>query len=161
MSAPSLSVSDVMTPGVHTLAPDAQVEEALRELSEHGWSGAVVVDEARRPIGVFSELDALRVLANAHFHGQPSGSVREHMSRAVMTATPEDDALTVALRLIGDGVRRYPVVDEEGRLVGLVTSTDLSTALSAGASGRRRAEHPPGAAWDPTRSRARDLVRGR
>lgn len=151
----SLTIADVMKRSVHSLRADVPVEEALTELADHGWSGAVVVDGDRRPVGVFSERDALRVLANAHFHGQPSGTVQDHMSRSVMAVAPGDDALTVALRLIGDGVRRYPVVDEDGILVGLVTVVNLARALAGPSKSRRKLDHPPGAAWDPEVSRQR------
>ncbi len=161
IDASQATVADVMTRNVHVLRPDDPVSEALRSLAARGFSGAVVVDDARRPVGVFSEMDALRVLANARFHGDPTGSVRDHMSRSVMQAAPTDDAFTVALRLIGDGVRRYPVVDEDGALIGLVTVTDLAEVLAGDlVAGVRRLEHPPGAAWDEARSRDRDRGAG-
>lgn len=150
-------VGDVMSRRVHTLSPSRPVSEALAELADRGWSGAVVVDAQRRPVGVFSERDALRVLANARFHNLPEGTVADHMSRAVMSVAAEDDCFTVSLRMIGDGVRRYPVVDDDGVLVGLVTVSDLSRALAAAGPGSRARtpEHPPGAAWDPRRNGSR------
>lgn len=153
------AIADVMTRKVHVFSPDTPVSEALRDLASHRWSGAVVCDDMNVPLGVFSEMDALRVLANSRFHGEPEGSVADHMSRSVMTVSPEDDALTVALRLIGDGVRRYPVVDDHGVLVGLVTVTDLASLLAREADKRGPKDHPPGAAWDPEASRRRDLRR--
>jgi len=150
------TIADVMTRKVHVFAPGTPVAEALRDLARHRWSGAVVCDDMNVPLGVFSEMDALRVLANSRFHGGPEGSVADHMSRSVMTVSPDDDALTVALRLIGDGVRRYPVVDDEGVLVGLVTVTDLAALLARDSDARPPADHPPGAAWDPEASRLRD-----
>lgn len=156
MSETVPTVADVMNRKVHVFSPGMPVAEALRELARHGWSGAVVCDDMNVPLGVFSEMDALRVLANSRFHGNPEGTVADHMSRSVMTVSPSDDALTVALRLIGDGVRRYPVVDDGGHLIGLVTVTDLAALLARQADRRHPSDHPPGAAWDPEASRKRD-----
>jgi CBS domain-containing protein len=150
-------ISDVMTTRVHVLAPETPVAEGLRHLADHAWSGAVVAGADRAPLGVFSELDALRVLANARFHGLPAGTVADHMTTRVISVGPGDDAATVALRMLGDGVRRYPVVDDDGFLVGLVTASDLARAFAADIDPDRRADHPPGAAWDPRASHARDV----
>lgn len=85
-------------------------------LVEHDISGLPVVDEDDRVIGVVSRTDLL---------------VRgDHTAREVMSAPPvtihAEQTVTEAARLMTRrGVKRIPVVDEEGRLVGIVTRRDL------------------------------------
>ncbi|MEM2028936.1 MAG: CBS domain-containing protein, partial [Candidatus Bathyarchaeia archaeon] len=52
------------------------------------------------------------------------------MSRNVVTAKPNDDIRDVAAKLIEKGIDHLPVVDEVGKLIGIVTSWDLAKAIA-------------------------------
>jgi len=56
--------------------------------------------------------------------------VRDLMSRKVITAKPDDDVKDVAKKLVAKGIDHLPVVDEENRLKGIVTSWDLARAIA-------------------------------
>ena len=56
--------------------------------------------------------------------------VGDIMNRNVITAKPTDDVKSVASKLIERGIDHIPVVDEEGRLIGIVTSWDLAKAVA-------------------------------
>ncbi len=119
-----LTVADVMTTPVETVAPDASVTEAAGRLSTTD-GGSLVVLEDGRPIGILTESDVVDVVAR----GDPAAlSVRDVMTADPTTTTPDAD-LEAAARLLADGgVRRLPVC-EDGALVGVVSTTDLSYYL--------------------------------
>lgn len=119
---------EFMSHPVFTLDPQQEVMAALDALLKRGFSGAPVVDEAGRLIGVLSEQDCLRVMSGAAFHAMPEGQVRDNMSRVVESIAPDADLFEVAAMFEQGHHRRLPVV-EDGRLVGIVARRDVLRAL--------------------------------
>lgn len=159
--APLLEVREFMSAHPMALRADQPIDEALALLDEHGWTGAPVVDGDGHVVGVFSEIDGLRVLSNAAYHTLPPGSVADHMTPDPLTIHPHADVYAVAHLLRTKGFRRLPVC-EDGKLVGLVTARDVALALRR-IQAAREALHdtpkPPGASWDPRASAERDRKR--
>lgn len=153
------TVDRIMTRAVRSLDASLPVDQALAVLHDAGFSGAPVVDDGGRVVGVFSALDGLRVLSTAAFHEMPPGTVADHMTRAVRTVRPEQDLFAVAQVLLQGHHRRLPVVDGDGHLVGLVTVGELTEALRRIQAQRDAVKvdrTPAGAAWDPVASEDRD-----
>jgi CBS domain-containing protein len=112
---------------VAIIAPEASIGSAA-ELMEQRHVGALVVVERDRPIGIVTDRDlALRALGR--WLG-PNVPVADVMSSDLIVVHEEhrlDEALYVMRR---SGVRRLPIVDNGGRLVGMVTLDDLLVMLS-------------------------------
>jgi CBS domain-containing protein len=96
--------------------PQASVREVLRLLKEHR-RGALLVCREGILAGIFTERDALRLLAA---NGDLDDPVERHMTSDPVTLGEEDSLGTAVLRMSADGYRRVPMVDEEGRPVGIV-----------------------------------------
>ena len=126
--APIPTAGEIMRKRLVTVRPDDGVEDAVRRLVRKGHSGAPVVDESGRLVGVVTEHDCIRVMAGAVAEGWPSGRVEDQMTREVETVTPNEDALALSTRFTHGAHRRLLVVDD-GRLVGLVSRRDLLKAL--------------------------------
>lgn len=150
-----LSVRDVMTESVETVSPDVTVAEASRRL-RRAEIGSLVVCENDEPVGIVTEADVVRTVA---LELDPSTiAVREFMSKPVVTVAPDESLETAAELLRENDFRRLPVVEHEpegstgvsgrgsepraGRLIGIVTTTDLSYFLPHLADRRRRATPP-------------------
>ena len=108
---------------VHTLAASATLEEAARELNQRNVGALVVMDAEGVIIGVFSERDLVREIANrgAKALGDDVGSA---MSREVITAHAQETIDDCLGRMTDRRVRHLPVV-EEVRLIGIVSIGDL------------------------------------
>lgn len=134
----SWTVASVMTRDVVTVPPDAPYKEVVELLHERGVSAVPVIDADRRVLGMVSEADLLlkeeRLEPRPGGHLlDPHGEAARAMARnaaAVMTApavtVASDATLTAAARLMHrHHVKRLPVVDATGTLVGMVSRADL------------------------------------
>jgi CBS domain-containing protein len=117
-------VRDVMTSNPTFVEPSTTVVEAAR-IMEREDVGAVPLCENGRLVGVSTDRDiALRVVAGGK--DPQSTTVGEVASRDLITVDPEQP-LDEALRLMAQHqVRRLPVVEEDGTLVGIVAQADVA-----------------------------------
>jgi len=121
-------VREVMATGLLTLKPDMPIFQAITLLLKNRVSGAPVVDDSNRLVGVISEKDCLGVFANEAFFSQGSaGQVEDYMSKDIKTIDPDEDVFTAAELFLQNSFRRLPVVDN-GNLVGQLSRRDVLIA---------------------------------
>jgi CBS domain-containing protein len=137
-------VSDAMTTTVVTASPGTPFQRLVDLMLHHGVSGLPIVDDARRPIGIVTEADLvskeaygarrrpLDVAAAFAFRQENVWAVKARgltagaiMTTPVRTVRPDDQLRLAAARMVTMGVKRLPVVGDDGRLVGIVTRTDV------------------------------------
>ncbi|MEU3403614.1 CBS domain-containing protein [Streptomyces sp. NPDC006670] len=114
------SVVDLMTPSAVTVRRATAFKEIARLLKEFDITAMPVIDEAGHPVGVVSEADLLR--------RRPAGgaaTAEQLMTSPAVTARPEWSVVRAARVMQRHRVKRLPVVDEEGRLVGILSRSDL------------------------------------
>src|SRR5947207_4715249 len=118
------NIRKVMTSNPSTIEPDKNVVEAARIMKQED-AGVVPVTENGRLTGMVTDRDiAIRVVAEGK--DPQSTTVQEVASKNLVTLDPEQD-LDEALRLMAQHqVRRLPVVEEDGRLVGIVAQADVA-----------------------------------
>jgi CBS domain-containing protein len=121
-----MKVRDVMTSGPATVTPETTIADAARLLERTGASLLPVVSDAAgaRLLGVLSDRDIVeRCLAESH---GPGCLVRAHMTTGRLeTVHADDDLGLVEKRMLAGNVRRLPVLDEQRRVVGIVSKSDL------------------------------------
>jgi len=119
----SLKVEDVMIKSVVTVDVDTAVKKAVGLMNKHEI-GCLVVMKGKKLVGIITERDILkRVLAESR--NPEKTKVSKIMTAPVITASPTTD-LAEAVKLMFDkNVKKLPVVSE-GKLVGLVTLTDIA-----------------------------------
>ena len=118
------SVRDLMTDKVSSIDADKTVEDAAKMMKDEDV-GLVPIVEGDRLVGTLTDRDiAIRVVAEGR--DPSSTTVREVASTDLVTVDPQQD-LDEALRLMAQHqVRRLPVVEEDGRLVGIVAQADVA-----------------------------------
>ena len=117
-------IREVMTSNPRTVEADKPVADAAKLMRDEDVGLAPVV-EGDRLVGTLTDRDiAIRVVAEGK--DPASTTVREVASTEVVTVKPEQD-LDEALRLMAEHqVRRVPVVEEDGRLIGVVAQADVA-----------------------------------
>lgn len=134
------TVSDLMTHSVVRVRADAPFKEIAKLLTDHDITALPVVDEDDRPLGVVSEADLLRrestqpdpagLMAVLDTPGDRSTRPAATRADALMTspaivARPQWTVVQAARTMDEGGVKRLPVVDDTGRLVGIISRADL------------------------------------
>ncbi len=139
----SLNALEIMTKPVHCVGLDMDLIQAASFLADKRFSGAPVIDSGGKIVGVLSEKDFLAKMGL----GQPTSfmqivahclnnrgcmatslrnhSVQEIMTAPAITAGPEMTMGGISALFVDKRINRLPIVDPEGRPVGIVTRTDL------------------------------------
>lgn len=149
------TVADIMDREPATVSPDDDIRSVIEALQTNDLPGLPVVDETRKVIGIVTESDLVISDENADFHLphyvnimggivflESTKHFEERAKKAfastaseMMTADPftvgPDEPAEHAAKLISEKKHnRLPVVDDEGRLVGVVTRVDVLAALT-------------------------------
>lgn len=114
-------IKDIMVRDVKTVHPKMSARRAA-EIMARNRIGSVVVIEKGKPAGILTEGDISRAVARGI--DLSSCSVRELMSRNLVTIGPEARVEEAAKLMAEAKVKKLPVV-ENGKLVGIVTQTDI------------------------------------
>ncbi|WP_018087054.1 CBS domain-containing protein [Desulfurispora thermophila] len=121
-----MKVKDRMVRDVVTINANASIKEALTLMQKKGLRRLPVLENGRL-VGVIVEHDIEKVLTRPG--GYPETPVSWAMSyKYIFTAGPEDDIKTAARLMLDKKISCLPVV-ENGRLVGIITETDLLNAF--------------------------------
>lgn len=132
-----MQVTELMTNAVLTIRTDAPLEQAATEMRLGHVRHLPVVDLEGRVVGVLSSFDVMRALAQGNRHAQ----VRDVMSKQVVTVRDDSTASEAARQMRELKIGSLPVVDADGRLLGIVTETDfleIAELALAGKPLRRR-----------------------
>jgi CBS domain-containing membrane protein len=146
-STSAIGVSQVMSQPVRTVHPRTPLAEAAHLMVTERISGLPVVDDAGQLVGIITEADFLRALGvPAHqphhnlwqtleslfshlvHHGEleaPDAPVTEHMVKHVVCVRPDQDLHDVIEAMKQNSVKRVVVCDNERRVLGMITRSDL------------------------------------
>lgn len=148
------TVADVMTANPVSVKPGASLEDAIKLLTEHHIGGLPVIDDGGALVGILSEsdlmwqttgmevpayvvlLDSVIYLKspkkyNEELHKALGQSVQEVMTAKVITIGP-DKSMREAAHLMHDKrIRRLPVVNDHGELVGILTRGDIVREMAS------------------------------
>lgn len=141
-------VGEIMMAHVPTVAATAPLAVVVESLVSHARRRVVVIDEDRRVLGIITDGDLIKRATQAersgivrsllrrsaleqaeHFHLQ-ARSAAEVMTSPAITVTPDTSLLDALQLLLRHHIKRLPVIDEQGRLVGLIGRGGILQALS-------------------------------
>lgn len=131
----SIAVRDAMAEGTDgaqaTATPDTPLDEVLRLIREHHVASIPIVEQGRL-VGLVTAADVARISPR----DMAAARARQVMSRAVISATPDESLYTAWLRMSRSALRQLAVVDasDDTRLVGMVTADAIGELLRPMAS---------------------------
>ncbi len=117
-------VRSVMSQAV-TINAETGIEEAARIMIERNVNHLPVIDAEGRLVGIVTSWDIARAVAAG-----VKGSVGEIMTRKVITVSPDDPVEVAATRMEVHNISALPVIDSRRRVLGIVTSEDLSKLIA-------------------------------
>lgn len=126
---------ELMSSPVRTIRPETTIDEAQRILLRYGHSGLSVVDAAGTLVGIISRRD----LDIALHHGFSHAPVKGYMTTNFKTITPTTALSEIEALMVTYDIGRLPVLDA-GRLVGIVTRTDVLRQLHREGGAQRQLE---------------------
>ncbi len=110
---------------VHAVRGDATLQDAAKAFYESGVGALIVVDDAGQPEGIVTDRDILRRAIAVAEKDLAALRVCDVMSAPLVTARATDPVAAVVALLEQHGIRRLPLEDDHGRIVGFVSFDDL------------------------------------
>ena len=120
-------ITSVMTPNPASCRQDASLQAVANLMIQHDCGQIPVVDDAGAPVGVVTDRDIVvrAIAAGRDLSACSAGDVMSTPCRSVDAGTKVRDAVAL---MEAEKIRRVPVVDGDGRLVGIVSIADLALA---------------------------------
>ena len=127
----SRTAADIMARSEATLDPETDIYDALARLLKSRLTGAPVVDDEGKLLGMLTERDCLKVLVGGALDGLPTGKVSDYMTAPVQSISPTATLFDIAHIFLTRSYRKLPVVDEAGRVIGQVSRRDMLVAIES------------------------------
>ena len=116
------TAAQIIQRSVTTIPSDLTLVQVAKLLLDRGISGAPVVDDEKRLIGIISEYQLLALVYDPLLKDAP---ITRIMTKEVFTVKEDTPLEKIANLFIVQRIRRVPVVDDEGRLLGIISRPDL------------------------------------
>ena len=130
MRTRSMKVIDMAVHKVATITDEKNITECAAQMRREHVGSLVVVDRNNRPIGMITDRGiAIEVVARNRDPNKVT--VHEAMTAPVVTAAPTESMVVALARMREFGIRRLPIVDEEGALIGVISNSNLVEELSS------------------------------
>lgn len=131
----SVRVDALMSFGAQTIDAGERVEDAAARMQRTGYEGFPVLERGR-----LAGLLTRRAVDRAMSHGMGRQPIRRIMDAGQITVRPDDSIEVLQQRMMRSGWGQIPVVDEDGKLIGIVTRTDLIKMWGRHPDEQRRTE---------------------
>jgi len=126
-----IPVKEIMTRDVCKASVEETVHSIAKRMVEYGVGSAVIMD-GKKPVGIVTEKDLIAKVV-AKNKSPASVKVKEVMSSPLITIKPTTSVREAAEIMIKRGIRRLPIVNDSGELLGIITDNDiLSISLDLG-----------------------------
>ncbi len=122
-----MKAGEICNHDVVTVSPEESIRRAAELMRQHHVGDVVVADRSGgflAPLGILTDRDIV-VEVIAENIALDDVSVRDTMSDQLVTANENDDLLATLMQMRENGVRRLPVVDGKGQLVGILSADDV------------------------------------
>lgn len=143
-----MKVREVMRKKIYTITPNSTLGQAVEKMLKNVISGLVVIDENNNVVGIVSEKDVYRTLYPSYeeFNSSPGAYldfaaqekeiesksgilVKDFMTTNVIKASADDLVMRIGSIMLAKNIHRFPVIDNNNQLIGVVTRGDIFRQL--------------------------------
>ncbi|MEI6897678.1 MAG: CBS domain-containing protein [Psychromonas sp.] len=125
-----LAVTHYMIGKSLSFKKDMLIQTAVEILLKNAQFGGPVIDDAGRVIGWLSEQDCLAKMLEASYHCELVALVEDVMSKKAVTVKKETSIVDIAQLMLGASPKIYPVVDNDGYYIGLISRKKVLAAMA-------------------------------
>lgn len=125
----SLQVSDHMNQRPVTFTSNMPVAEAVERLLQTKQTGGPVIDGQNKVIGFLSEQDCLVHMLESSYYREQVAHVKDIMKTEVLAIKPYTSVIEVAQRMLTEKPKVYPIVDDDGYLLGTINRSTVLHAI--------------------------------
>jgi CBS domain-containing protein len=135
MSIESVSVSNIMVRNIKTAEENQSINSIAKVMSDNNIGSVVIVksNDVERLSGIITERDIVRIAGATQTSSSSSTLLqllaRDIMSKPVITINPESSLQDAIQSMKLNNIRRLPVVNREGKMVGIITDKDIFRAI--------------------------------
>lgn len=122
-----MQIKDIMSKNVEIVSPDTFLNEIARLMHKRDC-GCILIGKDDRLIGVITDRD-LVIRCMCEGYNPASTKAKDLMSKQILYCRDTDETTSVSLNMAKNKIRRLPVLDENKRLVGIVSLGDLAANL--------------------------------
>ncbi|AAK43272.1 CBS domain-containing protein [Saccharolobus solfataricus] len=120
-------VADLITRNPLTVKPETSIRDAAKIMKRENLGSLIIVDETNKPIGIVTERDILRAVADEVALDSPVSTI---MTRGLITIPPNKDVTEALIIMYQNNVRHLAVVGQSGELVGVISIRDAAKAVN-------------------------------
>lgn len=118
-----VKAADIMSSPPVTTREDAMIEEVARLMWDNGVGSILIVSSDNKLVGILTERDML--YASSHLLIGKNVQAKSLMSKNLVTASPDEEVASVVEKMRDFNIRHIPVVDQDGRPLGVISSRDI------------------------------------
>lgn len=126
----NLEVSHFMTNKSIFFKKEMTIETAVEKLLINKCLGGPVIDDLGRVIGWLSEQDCLAKMLEASYYCELAALVEDVMISKVLTVKSSMSLVDLALQMLQTSPKIYPVIDDDGKYIGLITRKDVLAGMN-------------------------------
>ncbi len=119
----SVKAADIMSSPPVTTREDTVIEEVARLMWDKGVGSILIVGSDNKLVGILTERDML--YASSHLLIGKNVQAKSLMSKNLVTASPDEELASVVEKMRDFNIRHIPVVDVDGRPLGVISSRDI------------------------------------
>ncbi len=120
-----LTVKNVMSKKVYTIRGNSTIKDAADEMKKHNVGSLLVVDEEDTILGIITERDIVKAYADKRIDSK----IEDYMTKEVKGVSEDTSVINALNIMVENGFRHLPIVNEKGRVSGIVSIRDLVRAL--------------------------------
>lgn len=125
----SLKVEHYMNHYPITFTADMNMQETTLRFLKTQQIGGPVIDNHSKVIGFISESDVLVKMLDSMYYNDNNAKVKDIMRKGVLSVKPYDSVLELAQRMVNEHPKVYPVIGDDGDLLGTICRNDVLKAF--------------------------------
>ena len=124
-------VTEYMTKELITFTPQEPIRKVVQSLLANRISGAPVINEEGKVVGLIDDKDCLNVLIGQAYYNNPSNqnTVSHYMSDVMKSVSVDDNIVDIANIFLHSKYKRLLVIDHNGKLAGQISRRDILRAI--------------------------------